>query len=60
MKCCVACHQLIAFGAIRRDDKCFCSHACMSTVYEIGFTKFAWTKPTNAVQKAFLNPAGAE
>jgi hypothetical protein len=37
MTSCAACKQLIVFGSIRRDDKCFCSHACMNTIYSIGF-----------------------
>jgi len=37
MPSCAACNQIIVYGPIRRDDKCFCSHACMNTLYPIEF-----------------------
>ena len=58
MKCCVACHQLIAFGAIRRDDKCFCSHACMSTVYEIGFCEICLDETDECSPESLSQPCG--
>lgn len=54
---CLACKQLIVFAPIRREDKCFCSHACMNTVYPIGFCQLC-LDDTDERSPANLTQAG--